>query len=498
LLEKPVEEANVGSVILPEGGEKRQKRVLKHRVTTPFECLPEGWVEVTHCSGLPVYVERKSRVCTFSRPYCIGRGSARNHAVPVSAIPCLHQKRVRKEMEEAAAAQADRVKNAAEGGANSAEDIIARIHAPPVKVQSVQDYKKEQLDGDALYEYAKNNFQFTYVPTVRFNKWSATRDFHRQRKLAQAERMGKTSAAIEVSLDRPSLSSNVKLITVPSMEANQKPQHRSFFLNPQGKTSVSVLHEYVQKVLKSTINYVFSETRNSAMPFVCSARLKINQNNRVLYASSVREKLMLLQEKQMREQRLRENGEEPNEGALKVTSLNQNDGAEDEEQKAEDDSVELFDMIEIEDSRVYEISARAGQPSPYLLLQECLKQNAAFGDTEIKLHSSRVKHQRHQFDMEVGKHRVSVICTNKREGKQKTSQAMLKKLHPNLNTWGSLLRLYGHETQQKQQEARKSRHSIIKLQGAYFLTFFSLFFQINPFCRCQCSGQRSYPSISCC
>ncbi|VDN35163.1 unnamed protein product [Gongylonema pulchrum] len=142
-----------------------------------------------------------------------------------------------------------------------------------------------------------------------------------------------------------------------------------------------------------------------------------------------------------------------------------NDGAEDEEQKAEDDSVELFDMIEIEDSRVYEISARAGQPSPYLLLQECLKQNAAFGDTEIKLHSSRVKHQRHQFDMEVGKHRVSVICTNKREGKQKTSQAMLKKLHPNLNTWGSLLRLYGHETQQKQQEARKSRHSIIKLQG---------------------------------
>ncbi|VDK52731.1 unnamed protein product, partial [Gongylonema pulchrum] len=58
LLEKPVEEANVGSVILPEGGEKRQKRVLKHRVTTPFECLPEGWVEVTHCSGLPVYVVR--------------------------------------------------------------------------------------------------------------------------------------------------------------------------------------------------------------------------------------------------------------------------------------------------------------------------------------------------------------------------------------------------------------------------------------------------------
>lgn len=35
--------------------------------------------------------------------------------------------------------------------------------------------------------------------------------------------------------------------------------------------------------------------------------------------------------------------------------------------------------------------------------------------------------------MDVGKHRVSVICANKREGKQKASQAMLKKLHPNVN-----------------------------------------------------------------
>lgn len=62
-----------------------------------------------------------------------------------------------------------------------------------------------------------------------------------------------------------------------------------------------------------------------------------------------------------------------------------------------------------------------------------MKRNAAYGDTEIKVHSVRVKHQRHQFDMDVGKHRVSVICANKREGKQKASQAMLKKLHPNVS-----------------------------------------------------------------
>ncbi|VDM44469.1 unnamed protein product [Toxocara canis] len=95
-----------------------------------------------------------------------------------------------------------------------------------------------------------------------------------------------------------------------------------------------------------------------------------------------------------------------------------------------------------------------------------MKRNAAYGDTEIKLSSERVRHQKHQFDMDVGKHRVSVECSNKREGKQKASQAMLKKLHPNLDTWGSLIRLYGHEAQRKQQEAKRSQRSIIKLQGS--------------------------------
>lgn len=48
------------------------------------------------------------------------------------------------------------------------------------------------------------------------------------------------------------------------------------------------------------------------------------------------------------------------------------------------------------------------------------------------METKRIKHQRHEFIMTVGKHEVKVICTNKREGKQKAAQAMLKKLHPNV------------------------------------------------------------------
>ncbi|KAL3997158.1 hypothetical protein ACH3XW_9705 [Acanthocheilonema viteae] len=506
LLEKPIEDAQTGKVIVPEDGEVREKIVLAYRGTDYFDVLPEGWVEVTHSSGLPIYLHKSTRVCTFSRPYFIGPGSVRHHNVPISAIPCLHQRRVLKEIEEGAAASAAALQNAlsesvsVQSGDGAVEDsalVMARLQAPGTKVQTAEDFKERQLDTQALHDYAKAVFKFKKIQTYRFNKWAATRNFHRQRKLAEAGRLGKNASSIELSVGRPALPSNVKLITVPALEANLKPQHRGFFLNPQGKTSVSVLHEYVQKVLKSTINYYFSETRNSSMPYGCTARLKMNLNNRVLCATSVKEKLMLLQEKQRREQRLQEHGEQPDadfvvlgtgcgnskktskldaaRNALKVLipdvefdpeGIARSDKKmKDDAESDKEDAVALFDMLPIEDSRIFDLSARAGQPSPYLLLQECLKRNAAYGDTEIKVHSVRVKHQRHQFDMDVGKHRVSVICANKREGKQKASQAMLKKLHPNLDTWGSLIRLYGHGTQQKQQEARKSRQSIIKLQG---------------------------------
>uniref|UniRef100_A0A0R3RXB5 WW domain-containing protein n=1 Tax=Elaeophora elaphi TaxID=1147741 RepID=A0A0R3RXB5_9BILA len=506
LLEKPVEDAQTGKVIMPEDGEVREKIVLAYRGTDYFDVLPEGWVEVTHSSGLPIYLHKSTRVCTFSRPYFIGPGSVRHHNVPISAIPCLHQRRVLKEIEEGAAASAAALQNAlsesvgvqsSNGALEDSALVMARLQAPGTKVQTAEDFKERQLDTEALHDYAKAVFKFKKIQTYRFNKWAATRNFHRQRKLAEAGRLGKNASSIELSVGRPALPSNVKLITVPALEANLKPQHRGFFLNPQGKTSVSVLHEYVQKVLKSTINYHFSETRNSSMPYGCTARLKMNLNNRVLCATSVKEKLMLLQEKQRREQRLQEHGEQPDadfvvlgtgcgnskktakldaaRNALKVLipdvefdpeGIARSDKkVKDDAESDKEDAVALFDMLPIEDSRIFDLSARAGQPSPYLLLQECLKRNAAYGDTEIKVHSVRVKHQRHQFDMDVGKHRVSVICANKREGKQKASQAMLKKLHPNLDTWGSLIRLYGHGTQQKQQEARKSRQSIIKLQG---------------------------------
>lgn len=72
--------------------------------------------------------------------------------MPVSAIPCLHQRRVLKEIEEGAAASAAALQNAlsesvgVQSGDGSLEDsalVVARLQAPGTKVQvSMSNFEK--------------------------------------------------------------------------------------------------------------------------------------------------------------------------------------------------------------------------------------------------------------------------------------------------------------------------------------------------------------------
>ena len=40
--------------------------------------------------------------------------------------------------------------------------------------------------------------------------------------------------------------------------------------------------------------------------------------------------------------------------------------------------------------------------------------------------------------------KVAVICKNKKDGKQLAAAKLLQQLHPHINNWGSLLRMYGN------------------------------------------------------
>ncbi|XP_025832750.1 microprocessor complex subunit DGCR8-like [Agrilus planipennis] len=57
--------------------EEKDKPVLIERGQNHFEILPEGWIHVIHNSGMPIYLHKTTRVCTLSKPYFLGPGSAR-------------------------------------------------------------------------------------------------------------------------------------------------------------------------------------------------------------------------------------------------------------------------------------------------------------------------------------------------------------------------------------------------------------------------------------
>lgn len=67
--------------------------------------------------------------------------------------------------------------------------------------------------------------------------------------------------------------------------------------------------------------------------------------------------------------------------------------------------------------------------------------------------------------MTVGKHTATVECKNKRDGKQRASQAILQLLHPHIHTWGSLLRLYGNNSVKSYKEKKQEEQEITVLQS---------------------------------
>ncbi|XP_048467119.1 microprocessor complex subunit DGCR8-like isoform X3 [Rhincodon typus] len=128
-----------------------------------------------------------------------------------------------------------------------------------------------------------------------------------------------------------------------------------------------------------------------------------------------------------------------------------------DEKPKDSDELEYFNHISIEDSRVYELTNKAGLLSPYQILHECLKRNHGMGDTSIKFEVIPGKNQKSEYVMTCGKHTVRGWCKNKRVGKQLASQKILQLLHPHVKNWGSLLRMYGRESNKmvKQEETRK-------------------------------------------
>lgn len=201
-----------------------------------FEMLPEGWVQVTHDSGMPLYLHRQSRVCSLTRPYFLGPGSVRKHVIPISSIPCLNyrkalerekelieQQKLLKEQQEREAAEAtaaaetanseqknddSKVSNGLSALLNLNKNDAQAIAKPlPVtciaKVETVsENLKAHSLTPAQFTEYCKKLFNFKTIRVMRFKSWSARRKFTKNRKHIK-------------HLQRPTLPDGTKLVRIP-------------------------------------------------------------------------------------------------------------------------------------------------------------------------------------------------------------------------------------------------------------------------------------------
>uniref|UniRef100_A0A672P0M2 Microprocessor complex subunit DGCR8 n=1 Tax=Sinocyclocheilus grahami TaxID=75366 RepID=A0A672P0M2_SINGR len=408
----------------------------------PTEPLPDGWIMTFHNSGIPVYLHRETRVVTWSRPYFLGTGSIRKHDPPTSSIPCLHYKKI-KELEEREqngegiplerVDEPDSTATEEPTGRPASEDPdlandIAQGALGQVRAK-VEVCKDESVDIEEFRSYLEKCFDFEQVTVKKFRTWAERRQFNRDMKRKQAES------------ERPILPANQKLITLSVQDA---PTKKEFVINPNGKSEVCILHEYMQRVLKVRPVYNFFECENPSEPFGASVII-----DGVTYGTGTASSKKLAKNKAARATL-----EILIPDFVKQTS---------EEKPIEGDELEYFNHINIEDSRVYELTNKAGLLSPYQILHECLKRNHGMGDTSIKFEVIPGKNQKSEYVMTCGKHTVRGWCKNKRVGKQLASQKILQMLHPHVKNWGSLLRMYGRESN-KMVKKENSDKSVIELQ----------------------------------
>lgn len=413
--------------------EIKEKVILKVRGHDPFDVLPEGWIQVTHNSGMPVYLHKQSRVCTLSKPYFLGPGSTRKHEVPISAVPCLHYKREKEKEEKCPVTNGV----SEEVASDKMTDLAA--HIPTAKVESVRESQKERsLDAMAFRQYCEAVFDFQTIQLRKFKTWAGRRKHRKQLKQMQRPMLPEGTKLIMCSLPPTSGTSRIT-------SGHSK---REFIMNPNGKSNVCILHEYVQHAMRTQPQYTFKELESSSMPY--GATVVINS---IEYGSGFGSS-----KKQAKSEAAKATLEIliPQ---MKDTNL--------KSEKSEDffQDVAFFDEIKVEDPRVNDLCAKTGQLSPYQILLECLKRNYGMGDTEIKQEMKNIKHQRSEFIMSVGKHTASVICRNKRDGKQRASQAILQGLHPHITSWGSLLRLYGKGSCKTLKEKKEEEQRITELQS---------------------------------
>jgi len=414
--------------------------------------LPEGWIGVNHYSGGIVYLHKKSRVVTWSRPYSIGEISLRKHDVPVAAIPCLHQifnlMEVKNEMKSIGECDGPSLAKKArlDYGNQDLQDLTAKdVSNVPNEdshdlfthhhTQNLQD-ESSSTPTQTSYETQINK----HIPTVCNNGKagaSSNRSLHKYDstclgnsvKSFKVENVGvispgQLSAYLsrifdfetladedaykpifgEGSREEPKIELPDVLKALPFSAFNKGKEKEKFAHSP-GSTHLSVLNEYCKKNFKKPVEWIDSICNDNqfAVEAVIDG-IKYGrgeaQSKKGAKQLAAKNTLKILMPEPM--------------AMINNFSLGTKELA-------------VFDDLDIDDPTVADCAKSVGLSLPSDVLSKCLKRNQAVCDTNIyfKLTPCELD-DRHTYEISCGKHSATGSCKNKRTGKQLASQAILK------------------------------------------------------------------------
>ncbi|ODM95732.1 Microprocessor complex subunit DGCR8 [Orchesella cincta] len=330
---------------------------------------------------------------------------------------------------------------------NEATSHPARALIPLAKVETAREnaslYSVSSLD---LREYCKPLFKFIEIECKRFKTWSARRRHTKEQKRRQ--------------LERPTLPDNAQVIKFFDLHASKGGDEQmvkkfnDYVFNPNGKSSVCILHEFVQHALRKQPTYSFQELENAATPY--SATVMINEipygrgygsSKKTAKAEAAKATLEILIP-QMKGQ------------------LNGNKA----DTSNDFDITEYFQQVEMNDVRIPKMCTSVSEPSPYTLLLTCLQRNfGQSGSSNVKFEmipaSPSKGNPPNQFRMMAGNDEVVVTASNKREGKQLASQLLLSKIHPHITNFGAFIKMYGNGSIKSVKEKKQEEQQITTLQS---------------------------------
>ena len=307
---------------------EKTRSYLVDRGKNHFTVLPEGWIQVRHNSGIPVYLHKQTRVVALSKPYVLGPHSVRAHHIPLGSIPCLNYRKAKEEEESLRSkitpeteigqpqGDADKEKEnileennsesntfkdnaklgpkkcpfnpAKQDEGNKQQNLSSKF--PMAKISSAGETRKaKSLSPDELKKYCSNLFEFREVKVKSFPNWKQKRLYNKELNAKRLkELLKKSKENIDTTqkdgknLEESSLP-DFKLITIPQLEMQKndeksqdntafnrkvtKKTKKEWIFNPKNKTPVCILHEFLQHSIRQPPDYEYQDLESAKTPY---------------------------------------------------------------------------------------------------------------------------------------------------------------------------------------------------------------------------------------